>query len=178
MTLFGFNVAGELDLNERWSVFGAVSYLEGRDRNIQIVGLPDPVDQSLYGIVPLEGRVGLILTDACGGDHWGVELGARIVDGQEQVARLRQGSTEVVGLQVLELPTPGFTVYYIRGYYNTFKNLNLVAGIENVFDKSYIEHLDLRLPAQPNLPATDPRSVYTRVFSPGFSPYFGVEWTF
>ena len=179
VTLFGFNMIGDLELTERLRAFSSVSYLEGRDRNIRIASQPNLFDQPLYGIVPLEGRAGVVLTDPCGGENWGVELGARMVRSQERLAQLRRGSAEqFTGFAPLELRTPGFTVCYIRAYYNATKNLHLIAGIENLFDKSYVQHLDLRLPNQTNVPVGDPRSYYTQVFSPGFSPYMGVEWTY
>ncbi len=74
---------------------------------------------------------------------------------------------------VLEEATPGLTVWHLRTYYNSTDNLRLIAGIENLFDKNYQEHLDLRL-----LGPTGFGSPPSRVLSPGFTPYFSVEWTF
>ena len=61
----------------------------------------------------------------------------------------------------------------LRGYYVANENLNFVGGIENLFDRNYLEHLSLRIPKDDGLgiPAT-------RVLAPGISPYFGLEWTF
>jgi outer membrane receptor protein involved in Fe transport len=184
VTIYGFEGAAEMDFTDRIAAFGSVRWVEGRDKDIQIQGMPGTIDQSLYGIIPMEGRVGFRLTDDCGGDTWGVELGSRIVDNQNQVGWLRQGSTVVSGLVPLELPTPGFTTFYVRGYWNASQNLNIIGGIDNLFDKSYVEHLDLRLPAQTTdinnnpLAAGDPRTVFTRVLSPGLTPYVGVEYTY
>ncbi len=33
----------------------------------------------------------------------------------------------------------------LRGYYNYSKNLTFVGGVDNLFNKNYQEHLDLRL---------------------------------
>jgi outer membrane receptor protein involved in Fe transport len=76
---------------------------------------------------------------------------------------------------VIEQETPGFTVYYLRGYYNVVESelssLNLVGGIDNLFDKTYIEHLDLRLQAQGIFPQS-------LVLSPGITPFMGLEYTY
>jgi iron complex outermembrane receptor protein len=180
VTLAGFESYLELPVTERVTAFGTLKFLEGRDRDIQVgpVGGLDPVDQSLFGIAPMESRLGLRLVDQCQGDRWGLEFAARIVDGQDQVAQLRQGAASIVGLaDGFEEPTPGFTTYYIRGYWKPNDTLSIVGGVENLFDKTYQEHLDLRLPAQSRLPSSDPRSIATRVFSPGITPYLGLEWT-
>ncbi len=178
VTLFGLNLRSEFQLTDRWTAFGSAAYLEGRDRDIQITGQNGTVDQPLYGIVPLEGRVGLRLVDDAGGDNWGMEFGARIVNQQRQIAQLRIGTTQVVDLGPLETETPGFTTFYVRGYYNAPRNIHIIAGIENLFDKAYLEHLDLRLPPDPGTSLPDPRSVYTQILRQGFSPYVGVEWIF
>jgi outer membrane receptor protein involved in Fe transport len=76
---------------------------------------------------------------------------------------------------VVETETPGFTTYYLRGYYNVVQSdvrrLNLVGGIDNLFDKTYLEHLDLRLQAQNGF-------AQTSVLSPGITPFMGVELTY
>jgi len=67
----------------------------------------------------------------------------------------------------------GFTTSYIRGSYDWTKNFHLVAGIDNLFNRSYQEHLDLRLLGPTGFPAPP-----TRVLSPGITPYFGLDWDF
>ena len=80
------------------------------------------------------------------------------------------GSTE---LTVVEERTPGFAICNLRGYYNIKKNLHFMAGIDNVFDRNYQEHLDIRVSG----PTGFVPSV-TRVLEPGFSPYLGLNWVF
>ena len=65
----------------------------------------------------------------------------------------------------------------MRGYYVVNENLNLVGGIDNMFDNNYLEHLNLRLPPDPGT-VDEPEDIpATYVFSPGITPYFGIEWT-
>lgn len=166
-TLSGAEMNGEYELSTRWTVFGSARYIYGRDQEI---------DAPLPGIYPFDSRLGLRLTDRCGGRRWGIEGIARVVNDQDQLGVIRIGTTQVIGTAPVELLTPGFTVYNLRGYYNVTDNFNVVGGIDNVFDKQYLEHLDLRYAAQP-LPGGGVIPP-TRVLSPGFSPYLGVEWTY
>ena len=160
-TLTGFELKGEWDLRERLSLIGILNYVEGEDRDI---------DLPLPGIMPLEGRVALRVRDGWDGSIWGIEFGTRMVDGQDRIGWLRLGQT---GSQFpVEQPTPGFTTFYMRGYLNVTEDLNIYAGVENLFDRTYIEHLDLRLPEDlPNFQTTP-------VLSPGITPYVSVEWTY
>jgi len=162
-TLAGFELFGEYDLTGQLTAFGSLQYIDGRDRIL---------DAPLATIAPLEGRAGLRLHDAPGGETWGIELGARVVDNQDRLGTFRQVAP-LTGIVPVELPTGGFTTAYLRGYYNVSERLNFIAGIDNLFDRNYLEHLDLRLPADPahGIPAT-------RVLAPGFTPYAGVEWTY
>ena len=58
---------------------------------------------------------------------------ARVVDTQDRFA-------EALG----EERTGGFTVYSIRDFWQVFDNVLLTAGVENLTDRGYQEHLDLR----------------------------------
>jgi len=160
-TLVGFEMKGEFDLLERVSMIGTLNYVQGDDREI---------DRALPGIMPLECRIAMRLRDDSDGALWGMEFGTRMVNGQDRVGWLRLGQT---GSEfTVEQATPGFTTCYLRGYLNVTEDLNIYAGVENLFDRTYIEHLDLRLPDDP------PDFQTTPVLSPGITPYISVEWTY
>ena len=161
-TLTGAELYAERPLSDRLTGFGTFHVVDGRDRDIR---------KPLFGISPMEGRAGLRLVDGEDGSKWGVEFSARIVDDQDRLGGLRIGTTTVVDIIDLEVPTPGFTTFQIRGYWNVTDSLHVVAGIENLFDRNYLEHLSLRLP-------DDGAFTGTRVLEPGFAPYMTVEWTF
>ena len=126
----------------------------------------------LGAIPPLESTVGLRLHDRHQGRHWGIELACRIVDDQNRLGIIRSSGQRVTA----EEATPGFALWHLRGYWNRTESCSFVAGIDNLLDRSYQEHLDLRLrgPTGANGFPTDP----TRVLSPGFTPYMGVNWIF
>lgn len=159
-TLTGFNFQSEADLTQQTIGFLTFTYVDGRD---QTIGAPLPQ------ISPLESRAGLRFKSFDEGQTWGAEAGARMVATQNRLGTVRSGA----GVDVLETRTAGFTTFYLRGYYNWSENLHFVGGVENLFDRQYLEHLDLRLPAQAlgNIPPTS-------VFAPGVQPYVGVEYVF
>jgi iron complex outermembrane recepter protein len=118
-------------------------------------GAGTPSQEALPGIAPLESRLGTRVNGDWGDVVWNVELSARIVDAQNQVART-----------LLESTTPGFTTYDLRSFWNVSDNLTLVAGVENLTDKDYREHFDFR--------STNGQSVR----QPGRNFYFGTELTY
>jgi iron complex outermembrane receptor protein len=171
-TLAGVELNWEYDIAPRWTPFARMAYIDGRD---QTLGEPLP------SIPPLDSMLGLRFHDPDGGRRWGIEFAARVVTQQDRTGQIRvAGGSEVT--TNFEERTPGFTVYNLRGYWNARKNLNFVAGIENLLDKTYQEHLDLRLlgPTGPNPGGFEGATGQgpTRVLSPGFTPYAGVNWVF
>jgi iron complex outermembrane recepter protein len=159
-TLAGFELYGEYDLSARISPFAGMSYTEGRDQTL---------DAPLPAISPLESTVGFRYHDAEKGRRWSIDTGARMVATQNQLGTLRL----LGGTTVVEERTPGFTTVYIRGYWNCNKNLRLIAGIDNVFNRNYQEHLDLRLSGPNTFPLPETRALRT-----GISPFFGLNWAF
>lgn len=158
-TLSGFELSNDFDLNEYLTPFAQVAYVYGHD---QIIGKPLPQ------IPPLQSRLGIRLHDRGPASRWGFEVFARVVAQQGREAILRGTGG---GLVPVEQQTGGFTTAHLRGYWSVNRNLHLISGIDNVFDRGYFEHLSLRLPAQAPYPAGG-------VFSPGFSPYFSMQWTY
>jgi len=65
--------------------------------------------------------------------HWGLELSMRIVGRQDRVA-----------VSLLESQTPGFSVFDLRGYWQMTDDWLWLAGVENVGNRTYREHLDYR----------------------------------
>lgn len=160
-TLNGFELYFEYEMNEMTTPFFSVTYVEGYDHEI---------DRPLPGIYPLESRVGLRWADPSVDNIWGLEWGFRFVARQNRVGMLRDNIVGDPGLRRVEAPTPGFMTSYLQGYYNVSERLHLIGGIDNLFDRNYIEHLDLRLP--PDAAAIGP----VAAFAPGFTAYAGLEY--
>ena len=66
-------------------------------------------------------------------------------------------------------------MFDLRSYYNVTPNLYLVGGVDNLFDRTYLEHLNLRLPSDTIGTANFSE---VAVLSPGITPYVGVEWNY
>lgn len=171
-TLAGCELYGEADLSRSLQAFGSLTYLDGRDREIR---------QPLSAIYPLESRIGLRWSDYSRLNAWGVESGLRLVDNQDRLGTVRPvgGAGPNASFIRLESETPGFVTAYIRGYYSPSDNVNFTYGVENLFDRDYYEHLNLRLPGQPAPPVAGAQAFGpTIVYSPGITPYVGVEFEY
>jgi outer membrane receptor protein involved in Fe transport len=154
-SLWGGEIYGELDLCDFATPFISLSYVEARDetRNDRVgngLGFVT-AKEALPGIPPLDSRVGVRFHDPAHYPRWAVEFSARIVDTQDLVAS-----------SLGELTTPHFTIFDLRSYWQCNENLTLTFGIENIDNRFYREHLDLR--------------TGLGVFQPGRSVYAGMEW--
>lgn len=138
--LLGFEAYSEYDLLDWLTPFAMASYTQGTDltrgdRPVNAVGQLIGAGQTepLPGIPPLEGRVGLRIHDPGNNPTWGIEGSARLVARQDRAAA-----------SLHEQETPGFTTYDLRAFWLPRPYLTLSAGIENLTDVFYREHLDLR----------------------------------
>jgi iron complex outermembrane recepter protein len=172
VTLFGAEASAEFDFVKTQTAFATLSYVEGQDRsrngdgaatvfipgNPVILGLPrgsfsgvpGNAEEPLPGISPLEATVGYRIHEASKKPKWSVEFAARIVDQQDRVAT-----------SLLENSSAGFVTYNIRGHWQVNDKWLVASGIENLTNKYYREHLDLRTGAG--------------VFQPGTNFYFSTE---
>jgi len=153
--LAGGEAYGEYDLNCRWTLFGSVAYVEGRDLVIS---------QPLWAIPPLTSLMGARYRR----DNWGLEFSARVADQQNRISQ----SFATISAGNGEFPTPGFAVYNLRGYWVLRDGLTFTGGVENIGDKTYREHLDY---------ATNfyqPLAGNPGVLRPGRNFYFGLEWIY
>jgi outer membrane receptor protein involved in Fe transport len=173
-TLAGGELFGQMDLTAWLTPFGNVAYVQGTDRTHRDHRRPASLASSrrdnlitneratdsepLAQIPPLEMRTGVRLHPPTTNRRWQVEISARTVMGQNNVATSLQ-----------ELPTPGFTVFDVRSYWQVKDWWLLTAGVENFGDKLYREHLD---PISGNLLGVDP------LFRPGTNFYFASQMTY
>ena len=102
---------------------------------------------------PLEATLGLRLSDAS--ERWQVEWSVRVVDNQDRVAT-----------SLFVLPTPGFATVDMRSYWQVDERVLLTAGVTNIGNRNYQEHVDPHA-----------RAVGFNVYQPGVNFYFGTEIT-
>lgn len=110
-------------LGGAWKATAALAWVRGDN---------DTDNVPLAQIPPLEGRLGLAYDDRT----WSFGVLARAVDNQD---RVHLGYGSVVGQDIG--PTPGFTVYSLNAGYRPKKGTLISAGIDNLFDKAYAEHI-------------------------------------
>jgi outer membrane receptor protein involved in Fe transport len=123
-TLYGFDAYAEYDAFPWLTPFATLSFVEGWDQTR---------NEALPGIAPLDTRAGLRFHEPGTNPRWGVEYVARMVATQDLFA-------ESLG----EQRTGGFVVHNVRAYWQPRDNLLLLAGVENIGNLQYREHLDLR----------------------------------
>jgi iron complex outermembrane receptor protein len=106
-----------------WTLNGSLAWTRGEN---------DSDGTPLGQIPPLEARLGLAWERA----GWSAGALLRAVASQDRVA-LNQGN--VVGQDIG--PSDGFTVFSLNGGYRFSDALGLTAGLDNVFDATYAEHI-------------------------------------
>ena len=111
------------ELASNWRVNAAVAYVYGDNRTD---------DKPLAQMPPLEGRLGLAYDDGT----WSAGLSVRAVAEQD---RVDIGSGGIASVDVAE--TSGFSVWSLNAGYRPNKQVLITAGIDNLFDKTYVEHI-------------------------------------
>jgi iron complex outermembrane receptor protein len=127
-TLYGGELSGAWQATRRIDVPFSLAYVHG-DNDTTGNPLPLIPAPEAYAAVRFE------LSERRAG--W-VELGGRFVAKQDRVDP-DYGGSPTTGYG--EDPTPGYAVWHLRGGVTLAKHFVLEAGIENLFDKEYWEHL-------------------------------------
>lgn len=117
---------------------------------------------ALPQIPPLDAR----LTLAYDAKRWSAGALFRVVDGQGRVA---PGQGNIVGQDLGA--TAGFAVLSLNGAYRLSSQISLTAGIDNLLDRNYAEHLNLAGSADFGYPA-DP----VRINEPGRTAWVKLVW--
>lgn len=139
--IMGGELGAAYKLTERWKADATLAYAWGKNSSD---------GKALPQMPPLESRLGLTYSR----DTWSVGALWRLVAAQNRIAE-NQGN--VVGKDYEK--SAGFGVFSLNGAYKVSRNLKLSAGVDNLFDKAYAEHLNLAGNAGFGYPATDPRPV-------------------
>jgi iron complex outermembrane receptor protein len=124
-TIAGAEMGASYRFTSNWKGDASLAYAWGKNRSD---------DRAMPQIPPLEGRLGLTYER----DNWSTSGLWRVVAAQTRVAE-NQGT--VVGKDFDE--SSGFGVLAVNGAYRLNRNLKLTAGVDNLLDKTYGEHLNL-----------------------------------
>lgn len=120
----GAEAGARYQLFDNWSTNGSIAYAWGENRDS---------NTALPQIAPLEAKLGLTYEQQA----WTLNSVLRMVAKQDRVA-LDQGN--VVGYDFAE--SSSFATFDINGEYRLSQVVTLRAGIDNLFDRTYSEHLN------------------------------------
>lgn len=169
-TLLGGDLYGEVEMSDWFVLYGNMSYIRGTnespvsfDANSAAYS-PDGTiihlggTDGLPGIYPLNGTIGVKILESKE-DRWCVDFSSRMVRAQDHPAVI-----------ISEHPSPGFTVFNLRGFYQLNKNVRLNMEIQNLFNRYYTEPGSLAIIGPNGLPTYLPE--------PGITAIFGVSARF
>ncbi|MFB4391522.1 MULTISPECIES: TonB-dependent copper receptor [unclassified Pseudomonas] len=139
--IMGGELGAAYTLTERWKADATLAYAWGKNSTD---------GKALPQMPPLESRLGLTYSR----DDWSAGALWRLVAAQHRIAE-NQGN--VVGKDYEQ--SSGFGVFSFNGAYKVSHNLKLSAGVDNLFDKAYAEHLNLAGNAGFGFPSADPQPV-------------------
>lgn len=116
--LYGFDMDWGFRIDEHWRLDGIVNYVRGKRRDIA---------DNLYRIAPLNATVALTYEQT----KWSGTAEVVAYDSQNSVSATNR-----------EEKTPGYGLLNLFGHYSIVATTVLRAGVYNVFDKRYQEHLN------------------------------------
>lgn len=120
---WGGELGAAYQLTANWKVDGSIAYVRGEN---ETDGTP------LAQLPPLEGRLGLTWNSGA----WTVGSLLRLVAGQN---RYDVNKGNIVGQDLG--PTDGFGIFSMNASYKPTKAIRVSAGVDNLFDKTYAEHI-------------------------------------
>jgi iron complex outermembrane receptor protein len=140
--IFGFDADWGAQLTPQWQLDGVISYTRGEREDI---------NDHLYRIAPLNGLIALTRIN----DNWKTSIETQAYARQNKVSSTNNEAT-----------TAGYALVNIRVFYSPTPNLSFGAGIENLLDKSYQQHL-----GGVNRASSNSIPVGTRLYGPGTNFY-------
>jgi len=116
--LYGFDMDWHLQLSEHWALAGIVNYVRGKR--------DDGSNDNLYRIAPPNMSARLSYNAA----RWSAELEGITYAEQDDISADNR-----------ELDSPGYGVVNLLATWQVSQQLQIAAGIDNVFDREYRPHL-------------------------------------
>ncbi|MDY0075788.1 MAG: TonB-dependent receptor [Bacteroidales bacterium] len=143
--LTGFEAGFDWQFAKGWQYKLAVSYVYGQNLDW---------DEPLPEITPLTLQTAVAYKN----NYFHAEIHGRIVDAQDRVSA-----------RFNETASPGFGVFDFYADYTVLGSLQMMAGVRNIFNKNYVEHLSRAYKGM------DTNSLY---FEPGRSFNIGLKYKF
>ncbi|MBE0482460.1 MAG: TonB-dependent copper receptor [Bacterioplanes sp.] len=153
-TSYGAEADASIQLFNHWTLMTAAAWVHGSN---------DSDNMPLGQISPAEARLGLTYDN----QRWSAGALWRLVDDQNRVA---VDTGNIVGQDIGK--TPGFTVFSLHAGYRPHTDVLLTAGIDNLFDITYAEHLSRGGVDIGGYETT------TRINEPGRNVWLKAQWQF
>ncbi|OZY61221.1 TonB-dependent copper receptor [Pseudomonas lundensis] len=154
--VMGGELGAAYQLTSNWKADATLAYAWGKNTTD---------GKALPQMPPLDTRLGLTYSE----DDWSAGALWRVVARQDRIDR---NAGNVVGKDYDK--SAGFGVFSLNGAYRINKNLKVSAGVDNLLDKNYSEHLNMAGNAGYGYPATDP----TPINEPGRTLWTKIDVSF
>lgn len=115
--IYGMDLDWAWQLNSQWSLSGIVNYVRGKR---------DDIDDNLYRIAPPNTSVSLNYAS----NHWRASAESVLYAKQDDVSETNA-----------EQETAGYGTLNLKGSWEVTEALQLAAGVDNVFNKGYEDHI-------------------------------------
>ncbi|BFM17172.1 TonB-dependent receptor [Maricurvus nonylphenolicus] len=148
--LYGAELTYGTQLNDNWSIDGSLSYTRGKRTD---------ESDDLYRLAPLNNRLSLTYNS----NNWKVSAVSEIFDAQNHVAEFNE-----------EQKSSGYGLLHLQGQIDINEQLQLRAGIDNLTDKKYQDHLA----GVNRVSGNDDIAVGERLYGTGRSVNVGVTYSF
>ena len=139
--IMGGELGAAYQLTSHWKADATLAYAWGKNSTD---------GKALPQMPPLDTRFGLTYSE----DDWSAGALWRVVAAQNRIDR---NAGNVVGKDYAK--SAGFGVFSLNGAYRINANLKVSAGVDNLLDKNYSEHLNMAGNAGYGYPANDPRPI-------------------
>lgn len=116
--IYGMDMNWSYKINKNWNLQGIASYVRGERQDIQ---------DNLYRISPLNAQFAL----AYSGENWSAQLISELYSKQKHVSAINN-----------EKATAGYGLLHWKMDYHFNNGLTLRAGVNNLLDKQYSNHLN------------------------------------
>ena len=154
--VMGGELGAAYQLTSNWKADATLAYAWGKNTTD---------GKALPQMPPLDTRLGLTYSE----DDWSAGALWRVVARQDRIDR---NAGNVVGKDYDK--SAGFGVFSFNGAYRLNKNLKVSAGVDNLLNKNYSEHLNMAGNAGYGYPANDP----TPINEPGRTLWTKVDVSF
>lgn len=127
--IYGFDAGYGYEINSHWRVDGVTTYTRGKRRDIS---------DNLYRIAPLNTRLSLTYSQ----EKWQATLQGVLVAEQDKISNTIAGSIDPNNTNNNTNPTDGYGLLNLFGQYSQGETgVQVQAGIENILDENYTDHL-------------------------------------